>query len=286
MNIDILLIYPRKNFSLLPFGDISALPQKPTPGIYFSQENAQPSLNKQKLIIGDCVNIKDFELIDYTNAHKQKGNFYLIELHTNKADLVISTSFGSLLPLYKYENEEHIFISSSIRLILPYIVNSAIDKSFLLELALFNYGFSNKTIIKQIHLIPTHHACHLQQGNLRLEKVFDISELFSSAPYNKSLNDVCDAFEQNILSYFPSSATTINFTSGFDGRTLGALGLHNNKFFNTYSFGKKQYPDVSIPLNQSQKLGIKYNWLDLDDKHYVNDYFIRDSLELIHNHAL
>jgi len=226
-------------------------------------------------IIGDCVNrniINDSNVWLNDTIFQLKGNFILIIIQGYRFK-IFSSCFG-LLPVYYSDNFNS--ISNNFELICDQInINNKFNKKFILESFLFNYSFSNQTYLNQVKLLENFSYIEYNNGKFEVKKYLDIKEWFTEKPENgkKQLSNLASLFLNQIQYYYSEGINSITFTSGFDGRTiLSAATLHNVKF-ETFSFGRSQNPDVTVPLQNSKILNIPYHFYDLGNQEYQNVYF-------------
>jgi hypothetical protein len=250
----------------------------------------------QWFIIGDIVpplefknNVKEFLqtfLSDFTSEkfRQLNGFFYLIKFSLKDNKIEVYNSFFSILPLFYYQNKNTLAISSHIRY-LKELSNQefTINKKYIAEKLLFNYGFFNRTIFQEINLAPVNHYFQIMSGTFHLLEHTDIRSFFVEKPVKtrKTLNYLADLFIESSRKYFPDDPFHIAFTGGFDGRTLVAIAKNQNKTFQTFSFGSHENDDVIIPSANAKELNIDYTPFYLDDATYTEKNFMPDGLELI-----
>jgi hypothetical protein len=231
------------------------------------------------LIIGDYIGTQEnLFSIENNDIPKQRGNFYAIVV--TDQTVKIYTSFFSILPLY-YDVDLSIISSSidSIKKCIPR--HYTVDKKYILESLLFNYGFFNRTIYKEIKLLPCHSFVQFIGIEVEIHKHFSITELFTTAPRggNKVANELSNLFIETSKHYFPDEHFDIAFTSGFDGRTLVSCALHHNKKFSTFSFGRPEIDDVHIPSKNAKTLGIPYQSFDISVEDYLATSYLKNADE-------
>ncbi|WP_282088426.1 asparagine synthase-related protein [Aquimarina algiphila] len=235
--------------------------------------------NNKIIIIGDYIGaIEEIFSINDNEISKLKGHFYAIIVKENSVK--IYNSFFSMLPVY-YTTDE-CMISSSLSFICEYAnAKPEIDRKYILENLLFNYGFFNRTLYKNIKLLACHSFITLKNSKITIAKHFDISTLFVSVPKGgkKIANQLSDLFIKTVKNYFPEEEFNIAFTSGFDGRTLVSCATHHYKKFKTFSFGRPENDDVSIPLANAKTLKIPYQFFDLGDVDYTTSEYYKNALE-------
>lgn len=235
--------------------------------------------NSRIIIIGDYIDsVEDFFIVTDNEIPKLRGHFYAIIVKGNCVK--VYNSFFSMLPIY-YCND-YCFISSSVRLIKDHItVDLDIDKKFILENLLFNYGFFNRTLYKNIHLLPCHSFLILRNNKTTVVKHFSIKDLYVPFPKKgaKVVNNLSDFFIETTKHYFPNQEFDIAFTSGFDGRTLVSCATHHHKNFKTFSFGRPENDDVSIPFTNAKALDISYQYFNLGSTQYLTEHYYKNAEE-------
>ncbi|RLD76806.1 MAG: hypothetical protein DRJ10_12980 [Bacteroidetes bacterium] len=251
--------------------------------------------DKVYLFIGDVIPPIGYknDIVQYCQSIAQNfipekirdlsGFFYLITLSTQNNEISVYNSLFSILPLFYYKQSNRLIIASNT----AFIKNSTdtkltVDKKYILEKLLFNYGFLNNTIYKEIKLVPSNSFMHIGQNKLSFTKHTDIRDFFvnNHISSKKTIQYLADLFIDQTIKYFPSEKSSIAFTGGFDGRTIISVAKNASIDFSAYSFGAKNNDDVSIPLAQSELLGIDFKPFFLEDKKYTDD-FLQVGKELI-----
>ncbi|WP_062053349.1 asparagine synthase-related protein [Aquimarina longa] len=231
------------------------------------------------IIIGDYIDSSEKIVeINDDDIPKLKGHFYAIVLKEEK--IKVYNSFFSMLPVY-YTKEE-LFISSSIQFIKQYINSDlTIDKKFILENLLFNYGIFNRTLYNEIHLLACHSFIELAHHKITVNKHYTITDLFVPSPKKgkKVVDDISNLFIATVKDYLPEQEFDIAFTSGFDGRTLVSCAINHCKRFKTFSFGRSENNDVKIPLANADELKVPYQYFDLGDENYILSEYYKNATE-------
>lgn len=247
--------------------------------------------NKGRIIlIGDIV--LDTTVDHFRNTFPQDladgkyleygGFYYLIHLDEHEVKYKIYTSLFNILPIYYYDINDEIYVSSNQLLITKACgKNFEINKKYILETVLFNYAFNDETLFKEIKLVPSNH--HIEIDNkINIIKHLEISDLFVQNPQKGKniLEELSLKFIERACKYFPETRFGISLTGGFDGRTLTAAALKSQKNFFTYSFGKDDSQDLTIPLSQTKRMGLEFYPISLDAK-YVTDHAATCGQEII-----
>ncbi len=225
------------------------------------------------LVFGDFIGSPEVLLkVKENDIPKQQGNFYALVL--KEGNVKVYSSFFNILPLYSTGDKT--MVASSLRLIERYYSSElSLNKRFILENLLFNYGLFNGTKYNEVLLTPCHHYIQLAGEQLGMQRHFDTTSFFTHTPSSgkKVVNDLSDLFIKTAKDYFPDTNFAIAFTGGFDGRTLVSCALHHQETFDTFSFGRPENSDVSIPSDNARELGIPYRFDDLGTKEYREEHY-------------
>jgi len=203
------------------------------------------------------------------------GHYYYLLLNKTDNTIYTGNSLFSILPVYFTETNSNIKISNNPFSLRNTEESKKYNKRFLLENILFNYPLFNQSCIEGINLLPANNCIKIKNGKVSYYKHTNIVDFFSQSPYpwQKSVETISDLFIECSDKYFQDEGYATSLTGGFDGRTLVACGLNKKKKFLTYCFGTEESEDVKIAKSLSNKAGLEFVKINLDE-HYIN----RDSL--------
>lgn len=250
--------------------------------LYHGNSEDRKELNAEHekiIVIGDLLTgIKNDELINkiFNNDVSEFGGFfYIIKLNKLQRSISVLTSVFNILPVYVFEDDKNVLVSSRMEYITDYTGKLTLNKQYLIERILFNYAITEDTIYKEVKLLPSNHYITISDQTI-IKKCFDIADYYVSSPAAGRiiLEGVAEKFLETSSKYFPEENAALSFTSGFDGRTLVASGIYLNKDFITYSFGSPDSVDLTLASHQAVVLGIDFIPIALD-----NDYIKNDSLQ-------
>lgn len=180
-------------------------------------------------------------------------------------------SFGATYPVYYAIEKERVVVSSSSFVVAEKTNSEKRNRRNLLERLLFNYPFFNSTWWENVWLLEAHRYLVLDKNGAAVKGDFEVSDYFG-APENASrdsLPALAALFQKETELFFPGEPFAISLTGGFDGRTLVAAAKKAGRNFFTYSFGRPDSTDVTMPEAQAAKLRIPYFPIYLDEN-YVN----------------
>jgi hypothetical protein len=212
-----------------------------------------------------------------------KGHYYWFYLRTtnneqrttNNEQLLCGNSFGAIYPVYYRIENKRVVVSSSSFELAGKTETGAPDKRNLLERLLFNYPFFNSTWWNGIKLLEAHRCLQLDENGATVKGDFEVSDYFGS-PENTSrdsLPELAALFQKETELFFPDEPFAVSLTGGFDGRTLTAAARKAGRQFFTYSFGRPDSSDVTMPAAQAAALGIPYSPIYLDAQYVENASF-------------
>lgn len=202
-----------------------------------------------------------------------KGHYYWFFLPTDKnQQLLCGNSFGAIYPVYYAVEKERVVVSSSSFALVEKTNAGTADKRNLLERLLFNYPFFNSTWWSNVKLLDAHRFLSIGAKGATVTGDFEVSNYFGSPEdtTKDSLYRLSKLFERESRLFFPDEPFAISLTGGFDGRTLVASAKKARRLFSTYSFGRPDSTDVTMPAAQSAALRIPYEPILLDEQYVGN----------------
>jgi asparagine synthase (glutamine-hydrolysing) len=200
------------------------------------------------------------------------GHYYYILLNKTSNNTFVGSSLFSILPVYFTETNNSLRISNDPFFLQNEHGSNKYNKRFLLENILFYYPLFNQSCIKGVNLLCTNNYIQIIDGKATSQQHTAIEKYFSVSPipWRKASDYVSDLFIESSKKYFPDEQYASALTGGFDGRTLVACGLYNKNKFITYSFGSEESTDVKIAQNLSNKAGIEFIKIDLNENYLKN----------------
>jgi hypothetical protein len=202
------------------------------------------------------------------------GHFYYIIRKKGINEIFLGSSLFSILPVFYYQNQSSIYISSSPELIREFAGDIfSFSKSFILEKLLFNHPFADASVYTEIKCLSTNSFLKISKNGVETITHTSIADWFTDSPASgkRVLETLSELFIDHVNRYLPSEPYYLSFTSGFDGRVLLALSTFYEKKFTAFSFGKEWSEDIVIPTEQSGKLNIEYESFLLNDDHYLKE---------------
>jgi len=200
-----------------------------------------------------------------------KGSFVLIFYDDRKNDLFLISDHLNVLPIY-YAFKNGIFVfSSAMRPILDSaLVSAAIDKTAIVEFALFDYPLGSKTYYKDINMLDFGRMLIVNDAGVKEERYFLVSSLFQRTMLNReeSFEMLGELLRENANLYAADAKKfLLSLTGGFDGRTNLALLDRPREDFLCYSYGMPGSRQIAVPMEIAKRLDINYQPIYLDEQY-------------------
>lgn len=225
--------------------------------------------------------LKQFKQKKETFINYVKGTFIIVIYNKKGNDLLLVKDQLGLKYLYYKNDKGNYFISTNLndfKLLSPKINYSAV-----VEKILFTYPITEESYFEDVFMLKNGCILNLQNGEVSSAVYFSVDQIFSPLNLLKkfSKQTFIDIFEKSVLQRASVSANlNVSLTGGFDGRSIVAVLLNHNYKFHSYSFGKQGGENTEVPMIVSQKLGLDYESILLEEV-YENNYS-RCALDAIH----
>lgn len=225
--------------------------------------------------IGSLLDNVLFDLNSNINIHsKYKGNYCIFCLYKKEKTTKIINSQLGLSHIYYYHRSNEFYVGNNLNHFKYLGLN--INMCSIYQKLLFTYVISDDTFISGVKRVRAGEMIEFSNGKLSKIKGYALEELFGNSDKSKFSIDKYIYLFNNSVSDKANSDSNINvsFTGGFDGRTIISSLINSGKEVNAYSFGKYNGENTRIPLGISEKIGISYNPVYLEEEYernYVND---------------
>jgi hypothetical protein len=200
-----------------------------------------------------------------------KGSFVLIFYDEKQNELLCINDHLNVLPIY-YAFKNGVFVfSSAIKPILDSsIVGTSVDKTAIVEFALFDYTLGSKTYYEDISMLDCGKVFTVNEGGLKESKYFHTDSLFHRKLLNRqeSFEMLSGLLHENTNLYAADAKKfLLSLTGGFDGRTNLALLDRPKDDFLCYSYGMPGSRQIAVPIEIAQRLNINYRPIYLDKRY-------------------
>jgi hypothetical protein len=224
------------------------------------------------MVYGDWINATDdYTVISDISEFISVVKGHCVFLFIKKETVQIATSYFSFLPVYYTTDGK--FVSNNWE-------ESAkksdcqLDEMFVIESHLFNYPLGNATLYRDVKLLDSFNVLTLDELDVTSSELIDIRDWFPiKSDSNIGLSLLSQQFITSCSAYFTSKEELITFTSGFDGRTILATAIAQEKKVYTFSMGRMENDDVYNPQENANDLSIPFEAIDLVSKKYLDSFF-------------
>ncbi|GAB6162481.1 hypothetical protein JCM12298_16400 [Desulfothermus naphthae] len=266
---------------------------------YFFEKNIcsfKKNDNKWFCFYGEIYN-NDFSEMDDIDSSllDLEGIYTIVEIDLKKKNIrIISDKFG-LRPIYYYLDRDGFYFSSQIRplLTIPNI-NKNIDYRAFADFYHFGHVLGNKTLFKNIKLLPPASILTFNMKNmgLSIKNYWKFTEFFSKVhEVNRNLKEeVIWAFEKSVLSKINNLEDVgISLSGGLDSRAILAAMRNRSKGVYSYTLGLIGCQDEKYSEKMAKICGTKHKFLeikreDLSDFENLANTLIYYSDGLYHPH--
>lgn len=203
-----------------------------------------------------------------------RGNYSIIKYDKTNDEVNVTVDPLGLKPIYVFEKESTIYLTSSLWLLAK--LKNSLDEEGILEVLLFGYNITEKTIFKSVYSAENGIKLKIKQGKIYKQKYFGIDQLLTTNTQQYDLEEFRILFnsivhkrinEENI-----SKEIIVTLTGGNDGRAvLSSLYYWKRKFI-TFSFGMKNGENTLIPELIASKLNFNHQSIYLENS-FIDEYY-------------
>ena len=205
-----------------------------------------------------------------------KGLYVLVKYDASNNILEADTDFLNMLPLYySHDDTGKLIISSNVKLILKRDwVDKTADEFAIGMQHLFDYTLGEYYYVKGIRRMENARTYIFSGASKRVIVHWDVSSLKHNTllPRKESLKQLGEQLHENVNLYANySDKVLVSLTGGFDGRTNLAVLDKPTEKFKCYSYGMPGSKQIIVPKNISEKLGIDYEPVLLEQE-FLDNY--------------
>jgi len=221
--------------------------------------------------------------IEITN--KVTGIFNVILIERKKNNYLLFNSRFGMLPLYFSVKNQYLYFSSRLESFTKTsFIENKINNSALMQFLVFNYPINNDTFIDGINMLPAAGFIINDSSIWATQKYWNTASLFRRKLLNRNDSfELIDNSFTKIIDKISERAPSLysSLTGGWDGRLILSYLLDNDTIesIKLYSYGKKDFKDVTIPQELAEKIDLEYRPLYLD-KNYEKR-FVEEALKTI-----
>ena len=239
-------------------------------------ENGKPRL----LSINEIVTIQE----KYPQKWRTllKGLYAIIKYDASNSIIEVDTDYLNMLPLYyAYQDTGKHIVSSNVKLMLKREwVDKTPDEFAIGMQHLFDYTLGEYYYVKGIRRMENARTYIFSKASKQTHVHWDVASLKHNTllPRKVSLKQLGEQLHENVNLYANySEKALVSLTGGFDGRTNLAVLDKPVENFKCYSYGMPGSKQINVPKNISEKLGIDYEPVLLEQE-FLDNYSKYNSL--------
>lgn len=193
------------------------------------------------------------------------GSFLLVLLNIKEEKALILTDRYGHRPLYYREDEDKIVFASEVKAFLKdKKFKKLLDEEGIADFFVFGEIFGNKTLFKEIKVLPPACIFSYEKGTSSVKTYWD----FHYAPDYKKKEA---AFARELASTFKKAVEIrvrdnvkygLSLSGGLDSRSIAAVLGKKNVI--AFTFGHRSCEDVKIARKVAQKVGIPHETVEID----------------------
>ncbi len=261
-------------------------------GTLFSQDIIQGNTQILKKNFPDessfLINV--YESLGIEGFKSMNGWFNILTYSQENHSIKLINSRLGMDMLYIYSSGDEIIISNRLIVYKYLLQDFQVNYAVVLQQSLYNYPFSNHSIVKDVQLLPSASIAYFQNdGSLKMQKYWSLKDELTSKPlgFNESVEVLDEKLDAVVKRYLKQTDKrfALSLTGGWDGRLLLAYALKyiDPKELLLYSFGVENSPDMTIPKDISDRLGYRYMSIPLDTQYMEEDFYKWSSATVINS---
>lgn len=200
-----------------------------------------------------------YEKYESDMLHKLSGMFSFAIWDNNKKELFAARDRFGEKPFYYAitENNELIFASEIKAIIRSNLLTPELDIDSLSHYLKYLYVHPNKTIYKNIHILPPAHSLIFKDGNLTINRYWKIPETNPKITLSDALDKFKYLLEKSVSNQLVADVPVGAFLSGgLDSSSIVSIASKFNPKIKTFSFG---FEDGNNELKYAKQIAKLYN---------------------------
>jgi len=189
---------------------------------------------------------------------KLRGMFAFVIYDTKTKELVGCRDHFGIKPFYYYKKDDEFMFSSEIKGMLahPKFEKEVNDKSLKMYL-IFQYSVFEETFFKNVFKLKPGHYFKYKDGNLEINKYFDIIYNKENKPYNEYKQEIKDILANSIKYHQITSDVEVGsyLSGGVDSSYVVSVGKPNKTF--SVGFDESGFDETKMAKEFSDIMNVK-----------------------------
>ena len=225
------------------------------------------------------LNKSDTEVI--VNGYKKWGKkvvdhlrgMYAFAIYDiEKDELFMARDKWGIKPLYYAKFNDTFMFASEIKALLEHPdFNKELNEDILSAYLCFNSCPTEETFFKGVYRLEPGHTLFYKNGNITIEKFFQIDIEPKEQDWDKMVNDIREAMDNSVKYHQISDVEVGSFlSSGIDSSYLVSLARPDKTY--TVGYKNKKYDEISYAKDLTDKLKIHNKSKEITKEEYVNNF--------------
>ena len=225
------------------------------------------------------LNKSDTEVI--VNGYKKWGKkvvdhlrgMYAFAIYDiEKDELFMARDKWGIKPLYYAKFNDTFMFASEIKALLEHPdFNKKLNEDILSAYLCFNSCPTEETFFKGVYRLEPGHTLFYKNGNITIEKFFQIDIEPKEQDWDKMVNDIREAMDNSVKYHQISDVEVGSFlSSGIDSSYLVSLARPDKTY--TVGYKNKKYDEISYAKDLTDKLKIHNKSKEITKEEYVNNF--------------
>lgn len=216
------------------------------------------------------VIVHGFEEYQEDIVNKLRGMFAFVIWDKNKKELFGARDHFGIKPFYYYYTSNEFMFASEIKAFVDHSdFKKELNKDIIPSYLSFSYSPTNDTFFKDVYKLEPGHYFKYKDGNLDIERYFNISFDPKSDDFDSLVDDISDTMKESVSRHMISDVEVGSFlSSGIDSSYIVSLAKPNR----TYTAGSDdpRYDESSYAKDLADKLGISNVIRKISKEEYLN----------------
>ncbi|MBE6159016.1 MAG: asparagine synthase (glutamine-hydrolyzing) [Firmicutes bacterium] len=201
-----------------------------------------------------------------------RGMYAFAIYDIDKDELFMARDKWGIKPLYYAKFNDTFMFASEIKALLEHPdFKKELNEDILSAYLCFNSCPTEETFFKGVYRLEPGHTLFYKNGNITIEKFFQIDIEPKEQDWDKMVNDIREAMDNSVKYHQISDVEVGSFlSSGIDSSYLVSLARPDKTY--TVGYKNKKYDEISYAKDLTDKLKIHNKSKEITKEEYVNNF--------------
>ncbi len=201
-----------------------------------------------------------------------RGMYAFAIYDIDKDELFMARDKWGIKPLYYAKFNDTFMFASEIKALLEHPdFNKQLNEDILSAYLCFNSCPTEETFFKGVYRLEPGHTLFYKNGNITIEKFFQIDIEPKEQDWDKMVNDIREAMDNSVKYHQISDVEVGSFlSSGIDSSYLVSLARPDKTY--TVGYKNKKYDEISYAKDLTDKLKIHNKSKEITKEEYIKNF--------------